>query len=41
MIAQLTQELSLSLEEKENLRGQLIDLNQEQETLKNTLSQLG
>jgi chemotaxis protein MotB len=41
MIAQLTQELSLSLEEKENLRGQLVDLNQEQETLKNTLSQLG
>ena len=41
IIAQLTQELSLSLEEKENLRGQLIDLNQEQETLKNTLSQLG
>ncbi|MDB3864122.1 OmpA family protein [Alphaproteobacteria bacterium] len=41
MIAQLTQELSLSLEEKENLRGQLIDLNQEQATLKNTLSQLG
>ena len=41
MIAQLTQELSLSLEEKENLRGQLNNLNQEQETLKNTLSQLG
>jgi chemotaxis protein MotB len=41
MIDQLTRELSLSLEEKENLRGQLNNLNQEQETLKNTLSQLG
>ena len=41
MIAQLTQELSLSLEEKEVLRGQLNELNQEQENLKNTLTKLG
>ena len=41
MIAQLTQELSLSLEEKEVLRGELIQLNQEQENLKNTLTKLG
>ena len=41
MIVQLTQELSLSLEEKEVLRGQLDELNQEQETLKNTLTELG
>jgi len=41
MIAQLTQELSLSLEEKEVLRGELNQLNQEQENLKNTLTKLG
>ena len=41
MIAQLTQELSLSLEEKEILRGELNQLNQEQENLKNTLTKLG
>jgi len=41
MIAQLTQELSLSLEEKEVLRGELNQLNQEQENLKNTLTTLG
>ena len=41
MIDQLTQELSLSLADKENLKVQLNQLNQEQEILKNSLSKIG
>ncbi|MCH1611906.1 MAG: OmpA family protein, partial [Flavobacteriales bacterium] len=41
MIDQLTQELSLSLADKENLKVQLNQLNQEQEILKNSLSKNG
>ena len=38
MIAKITEELSLSLQEKEELRGRLDTLNIEQEKLKNNLS---
>ena len=41
MIAQITEELSLSLQEKKPLQGKLEILNKEQEILKNNLSKLG
>ena len=41
IIARITEELSLSLEEKEELRGRLSSLNEEQENLKNKLQELG
>ncbi len=41
MIAQITEELSLSLQEKDILIGRLDTLNKEQETLRNNLSELG
>ena len=41
IIARITEELSLSLEEKEELRGRLSSLNQEQELLKSQLQELG
>ena len=41
IIARITEELSLSLDEKEELRGKLSSLNEEQETLKNQLQALG
>ena len=41
MIAQITEELSLSLQDKKQLQGKLEILNKEQELLKNNLSKLG
>ncbi len=41
MIAQITEELSLSLQDKKQLQGKLEILNKEQEILKNNLSKLG
>ena len=41
IIARITEELSLSLAEKEELRGRLTSLNEEQENLKNKLQELG
>jgi chemotaxis protein MotB len=41
IIARITEELSLSLDEKEELRSKLSSLNEEQETLKNQLQVLG
>ncbi len=41
IIARITEELSLSLAEKEELRGRLSSLNEEQENLKNKLQELG
>ena len=41
IIARITEELSLSLEEKEELRGRLFSLNEEQELLKSQLQELG
>jgi len=41
IIARITEELSLSLAEKEELRGKLSSLNEEQENLKNKLQELG
>ena len=41
IIARITEELSLSLDEKEELRGKLSSLNEEQESLKNQLQALG
>lgn len=41
MIAKITEELSLSLQEKENLKGKLQLLNEEQQALKESLNELG
>ena len=41
MIAKITEELSLSLQEKENLKGKLQLLNEEQQVLKESLNELG
>ena len=41
IIARITEELSLSLDEKEELRGKLSSLNEEQESLKKQLQSLG
>ena len=41
MIAQITEELSLSLQDKKQLQGKLEILNKEKEILKNNLSKLG